>query len=171
MADNAVIVGVTGIIVSGVVGPSVAAVLARRSRSREFHREQVAARRTELRKLLDEAASLLASGPTNVRILHEQTAGAELERARAWLSQVFPIGQRLQLWLPADHAVVISYERVRERLVEAAQAGPAPTADVILDQFESERAAFLERARAALLSPIPEAGAGLWTSTASRSMP
>jgi hypothetical protein len=161
MADSAVVVGVTGIVVSGVVGPSVAAALARRSRSREFHREQVAARRGEFRKLLDEAASLLASGPTNLRILREQVAGAELDNARAWLSEVFPIGQRLQLWLPADDRVVTSYERVRERLVEAAQAGPAPAADVILDRFEHERAAFLDRAREALLSPIPESGAGL----------
>lgn len=161
MADSAVVVGVTGIIVSGVVGPGVAAVLARRARTREFHREQVAARRGELRKLLDEAASLLASGPTNVRILHQQSAGAELERARAWLSQVFPIGQRLQLWLPAHHPVVTSYERVRERLVEAAEAGPVAAGDVVLDQFEHERTAFLDRSRDALLSPIPEAGAGL----------
>lgn len=161
MADSAVVVGVTGIVVSGVIGPTVAAVLARRSRTREFHREQVATRRNELRKLLDEAASLLASGPTHVRVLHEQTAGPDHERARAWLSQVFPIGQRLQLWLPADHAVVVSYERVRERLVEAAQAGPPPAADVILDQFEQERTAILDRARDALLSSIPEAGAGL----------
>lgn len=161
MADSAVTLGVAGILVSGVVGPSVAAVLARRSRSREFHREQVAARRSELRNLLDEAAALLATGPTNIRILHEQSAGAELENARAWLSEVFPIGQRLQLWLPADHAVVTSYERVRERLVEAAEAGPAPAADVILDQFEQERTVFLDRARDALLSPIPESGAGL----------
>jgi hypothetical protein len=161
MADSTVAVGITGILVSGVVGPSVAAVLARRSRSREFHREQVAARRNELRKLLDEAASLLASGPTNVRILHEQEVGIEVERARAWLSEVFPVGQRLQLWLPASHPVVISYDRVRERLVEAAQAGPKPGSDLILDQFEQERAAFLDRARDALLSPIPETGAGL----------
>lgn len=161
MADSAVIVGVTGIVVSGVVGPAVAAVLARRTRTREFHREQVAARRDELRKLLDEAASLLARGPTNVRVLHEQTEGVELERARGWLSQVFPIGQRLQLWLPADHPVVGAYERVRERLVEAAEAGPAPAAEAILVQFESERRIFLDQARDALLGPIPENGVGL----------
>lgn len=161
MADNTVIVGVTGIVVSGVVGPAVAAVLARRTRTREFHREQVAARRDELRKLLDEAASLLASGPTNVRILHERTAGAELDRARGWLSQVFPIGQRLQLWLSADHPVITAYERVRERLVDAAEAGPAPATEAILDQFELERKTFLDRARDALLGPIPEEGVGL----------
>lgn len=126
MANNAVMVGVTGIVVSGVVGPTVAAWFARRSRSREFHREQVAARRNELRKLLDEAASLLASGPMNLRILHEQQAGTEVEDARIWLSQVFPIGQRLQLWLPANHPVITSYECVREHLVEAARVGAAP---------------------------------------------
>lgn len=161
MADSTVIVGVTGIIVSGVVGPSVAAVLARRSRSREFHREQVAARRSELRKLLDEAASLLASGPTNVRILHEQATSEEAEQARAWLSQIFPIGQRLQLWLPADHPVVTSYERVRKGLLQAAETGPAAETGMVLDQFERERTEFLDRSREALLSPIPEGREGL----------
>lgn len=161
MADNTVIIGVTGIVVSGVVGPTVAAWLTRRSRSREFHREQVAERRHELRKLLDEAASLLASGPTNIRILHEQRTGEEGEHARAWLSQVFPIGQRLQLWLPGEHPVVTLYERVRERLIDAAKAGTTPAGDAVFDQFEQDRRVFLDHAREALLSPIPEAGAGL----------
>jgi hypothetical protein len=162
MTDNAVIVGVTGIVVSGVLGPSVASWLARRSRSREFHREQVAQRRDELRGLLDEAAALLASGPTNVRILHERQAGADdLDRARAWLSQVFPIGQRLQLWLPSDHAVVTAYERVREQLIAAAEAGVTPSGVALLERFEEDRRAFLDSARETLLSPIPETGSGL----------
>jgi hypothetical protein len=161
VADNAVVVGVTGIVVSGIVGPGVAATLARASRSREFHREQVAARRNELRKLLDEAASLLASGPTNIRILHEQTSGTEFEAARTWLSQVFPIEQRLQLFLPADDPVVLAYKRVREELVEAVRAGASTLAESVLDRFERERTAFLERARDALLRPIPEAGTEL----------
>jgi hypothetical protein len=161
MVDNTVIVAVTGIVVSGLVGPSVAAWLAHRARSLEFHREQVAVRRDELRKVLDEAASLLASGPTNVRVLHEQRSGGELDRAREWLTQVFPIEQRLQLWLPAAHPIVTSYERVRERLAEATEAGAAPGAGAILEQFEQDRTAFLDHAREALLSPIPEAGAGL----------
>lgn len=161
MANNAVMVGVTGIVVSGVVGPTVAAWFARRSRSREFHREQVAARRNELRKLLDEAASLLASGPMNLRILHEQQAGTEVEDARIWLSQVFPIGQRLQLWLPANHPVITSYECVREQLVEAARVGAAPGSELIYELFEQDRTAFLDHAREALLRPIPETGAGL----------
>jgi hypothetical protein len=162
MADNAVVVGVTGIVVSGVVGPSVAALLARRARSREFRREQVAQRRDELRKLLDEAAGLLASGPTNLRVMHEQRGDPQdLERARAWLSNVFPIGQRLQLWLPGNHAVVVAYERVREQLVAAAQAGVAGSGEALLERFESERRIFLDVSRETLLSPIPETEGGL----------
>jgi len=161
MADSAVVLGVTGILVSGVVGPTVAAWLARRARSRDFHREQVAHRRDELRRLLDEAASLLASGPTKIRVLHERSSQSDVEEAEAWLGQVFPIGQRLQLWLPADHPVVSSYERVRERLIDAATAGAGPAADPVLSQFEEERRWFLDHARNALLSPIPEAGPGL----------
>lgn len=131
------------------------------SRSREFVREQVAARRSELRNLLDEAGSLLASGLANVRVLPEQTAGAELERARAWLSQVF--SER-----PATAAVAAGRSpgrhlvRARPRaLVEATQAGRAQAADVVLEQFERERIAFLDRSRDARPSPIPEIGAGL----------
>lgn len=161
VADNAVVVGVTGILVSGVIGPAVAAWLARQSRLRDFHREQVAERRDELRKVLDEAAVLLASGPTNIRILREAREGEEVDRARAWLSTVFPIGQRLQLWLPPSHPVVASYERVREGLVDAAGAGTSAEGDAVLNRFEEERRLFLGSARDALLSRIPETGAGL----------
>lgn len=163
MADSTVVVvGVTGIIVSGVVGPTVASWLSRRSQSREFHRAQVAQRRDELRNLLDEAAMLLASGPTNLRILRGQgTNTVDLERARSWLSQVFPIGQRLQLWLPSDHQVVVAYERVRERLLAAAEDDSTATGAVQIEQFEEDRRTFLDVSRATLLSPIPETGAGL----------
>jgi hypothetical protein len=162
MADSTVVVGVTGIVVSGVVGPSVASWLGRRARSREFHREQVARRRDQLRGVLDEAARLLASAPTNVRILHEHRPGADdFERARTWLSQVFPIGQRLQLWLPHDHPVVVAYERVREQLVAAAEASSTAFNEPALERFEHERRHFLDVSREILLSPIPETGGAL----------
>lgn len=159
MADSTVVLGVTGIVVSGVVGPTVASWLARSARTREFHREQVADRRDELRELLDEAASLLASGPTNLRTLHDARPDAEdLQQVRSWLSQVFPIGQRLQLWLPADHAVVVAYEQVREHLVAAAGAGTADSKDSMIEPFEQARRSFLDLSRQTLLSPIPEKG-------------
>ena len=162
MVDSAVVIGVTGIIVSGVVGPTVAAWMSRRTRSREFHREQAAHRRDELRTLLDEAAGLLASGPTNLRVLSQARPDPDvLGAARTWLSQVFPISQRLQLWLPHDHAVVAAYERVREQLVAAAEAGPTAARDALLERFEQERRQFLDVSREILLSPIPETGSPL----------
>ncbi|HVF74079.1 MAG TPA: hypothetical protein VM938_03450 [Acidimicrobiales bacterium] len=162
MADSTVVLGVTGIVVSGVVGPTVAAWMARRTRSREFHREQAAQRRDELRGLLNEAAGLLASGPTNLRILQASQPDAEdVERARSWLSQVFPIGQRLQLWLPGDHQVVRAYERVREQLVNTAEAGAAASRETLLERFEQDRRGFLDVSRQTLLSPIPETGDAL----------
>lgn len=113
-------------------------------------------------RCLNEAAGLLASGPTNLRVLHEAERDSDdLQRARNWLSQVFPIGQRLQLWLPGDHVVVEAYERVREQLVAAAEAGPTASSDALLERFETERRGFLDLARTTLLSPIPEAGGPL----------
>jgi hypothetical protein len=160
VVDDAVVLGVTGIVVSGVVGPGVAAWLARRAESGAFHREQVAGRRDELRTVLDEAAGLLASGPTNVRALQENKEDSDdLKRARTWLSEVYPIGQRLQLWLPADHAVVGAYERVRQSLVDMMEAGSAVSAELLLTKFEQERKLFLDASRETLLSPIPESGA------------
>jgi hypothetical protein len=161
VADDAVIIGVTGIVVSGVIGPAVAASMARRGRSREFHREQAAARRNQLRALLDEAASLLASGPTHLRVLQGPKPDSDdLQRARSWLLLVFPIGQRLRLWLPANHPVVEGYENVRRQLVSAAESGRSADRSV-LDDFEQERSRFLEVCRETLLSPVPERGPAL----------
>lgn len=162
MADSTVVLGVTGIVVSGVVGPSIASWLSRRSRSREFQREQIARRRDELRNVLDEAARLLASGPTNLRTLHEgRTDSGDIETARAWLSQIFPIGQRLQLWLPGDHPVITAYERVRNQLVAAAEASGTTSSEALLGRFDEERRLFLDASRETLLSPIPETGDSL----------
>jgi hypothetical protein len=162
MADSTVVLGVTGIVVSGVVGPTVASWMARRARTREFHREQVAERRDELRSMLDEAASLLASAATNLRVLHQSRPDPDdLQRARAWQSHVFPIGQRLQLWLPADHAVVEAYDRVRQQLLAAAESGQPMLDDALLERFEHERARFLDASRQTLLSPLPESGTAL----------
>ena len=91
-----------------------------------FNRSQAAGRRDELRAVLDDAAVLLATGATNLRLL--QSTGpdpGDLKAAKEWMSQIFPIGQRLQLWLPHDDPVVVSYETVREQLVVAGSPGTA----------------------------------------------
>jgi hypothetical protein len=155
VADSALILGVTGIVVSGIIGPGIAAMLSQRSQTSGFNRSQAAGRRDELRAVLDDAAVLLATGATNLRMLQSTSPDpADLKAAKEWMAQIFPIGQRLQLWLPHDDLVVIAYETVREQLVVAGGPGTAQQTEDALQKFESERRTFLDLARAKLLLPI-----------------
>jgi len=106
-----------------------------------------------LRALLDEAAVLLASGATNLRHLREndQQKSAELSN---WLSQVFPLGQRLRLRLREDNQVVRSYDDVREALVKAGETD----IEIAISEFETKRRHFLDLARKELSKEIPEDG-------------
>jgi hypothetical protein len=160
LSDHAtLIVGVVGIIVSGILGPTVTTVLSRDGARREFKRNLVGARRDDLRQLLDEAALAFGAGITNLRLMreakeHGQVAAPELD---AWAKSIFPLGQRLRLRLPSNHRVVTAYEHVRDRLTEAQEAIDASGAvDTALDAYEGARAAFLETAREAVQAPIDE---------------
>ncbi len=161
MANTTLVVSVTGIVVSGVVGPTVTSWGARRAARKQFVRDQAAKRREELHALLDEAASVLGLGPTRLRQTRElQRASAELpEELRLWPEQVYVIGQRLRLRLGGADPVVQAYDTVRERLIEAAQLAMQDDAqqheNAVL-RFEAGREAFLATARAKLEAPIPE---------------
>ncbi len=158
--SDAVILGVTGIVVSGVIGPAVAAWLSRRAELSRFRRDQVVYQRDQLKALLDEAAILLAKGPTNLRLLREAAPESpERRRATEWLGEVFPIGQRLQLWLPRDHAAVQVYDRVREALVTTAKTAHPSETDAALDHFDELRGDFLDQARLLLATPPAKGGA------------
>ena len=161
MANTTLIVSVTGIVVSGVVGPTVTSWAARRAARKQFVRDQAARRREELLALLDEAASVLGLGPTRLRQTRElQRASAELpEQLRLWPEQVYVIGQRLRLRLGGADPVVRSYDTVRERLIEAGQLAVQDDEqqheNAVL-RFEAGRGEFLTTARAKLDAPIPE---------------
>ena len=102
--DKTLIISVTAIIVSGVVGPSATAWAARRAARKQFIRDQAARRRGELRDLLDDAAGILGVGPIRLRQTWEvQQAGETLtDELRAWPDQVYVLGQRLRLRLGAQ---------------------------------------------------------------------
>jgi len=161
VANTTLIVSVTGIVVSGVVGPTVTSWAARRAARKQFVRDQAARRREELLALLDEAASVLGLGPTRLRQTRElQRASAELpEQLRLWPEQVYVIGQRLRLRLGGADPVVRSYDTVRERLIEAGQLAVQDDEqqheNAVL-RFEAGRGEFLTTARAKLDAPIPE---------------
>jgi len=155
MVNSTLVIGVTGIVVSGIVGPTIAAWFSRQSQTRDFNRAQAAGCRDELRVLLDQAAVLLATGATNLRILNESHPDpAQLQNAKEWTLQIFPIGQRLELWLPHDDPVVMAYENVRQRLIAAEGVEGGQASEQSLRRFEEARRRFLELSRMKLLSPI-----------------
>jgi len=122
VANTTLIAAVTGIVVSGVVGPSTTAWAARRAARSQFLRDRAAECREELRRLLDEAASVLGLGATRLRQAWEaDRAGHQAPELQPWSEQVFMIGQRLRLRLPADDPIVVAYDTVRRNLVTAGE--------------------------------------------------
>ncbi len=157
--SDAVILGLTGIVVSGVIGPAVAAWLTHRAELNRFRRDQVVYRRDQLKALLEDAAVLSAKGPTNLRVLQATALDSPEHRdASEWLREVFPIGQRLQLWLPGDHAAIQVYDSVREALVTAAKTADLSALDAALTRFDALRSDFLDEARSLLLTPYSAKG-------------
>jgi hypothetical protein len=161
MADAALITAITGIVVSGVVGPAVTGWVTRANERRRLDREQAAKRRDDLRELVDEAAGLLAAGATNLRLMWEaQAAGSTpLPDVVDWPSKVYVLEQRLRLRLAADHEVVQRYEAVRGQLVAAAEArDDEESHEAALSEFERLRGAFLDAGRAELERPVKTPG-------------
>jgi hypothetical protein len=151
--SSAAVLGVTGIVVSGVVGPLVAAWASRRRDVERFARDQVERRREDLRTLVDEAAVLLGAGETNLRLAHEAAARGDLEPAavREWAGKVPLLGQRLLLRLSSAHPVVRSFEAVRVALVDVGESyDDASRYAAAVTAFEARRADFLEEARVEL---------------------
>jgi hypothetical protein len=159
-SDHAtLIVGVVGIIVSGLLGPSVTASLAARREEAKDRRSVIVAKREDLRDLFDEAAAHLAGAVSALRPALE----AELQgkppppEAEDFLRSIFPLGERLRLRLPAENKAVASYDRVREQLVEVAGAtGSQAEFEAAVEKFEARRAEFLAAAREVLDAPISD---------------
>lgn len=158
MTNTTLIASVTGIVVSGVVGPTATTWAARRAARKQFNRDQAARRRDERAVLLDEAASLLGLGPTRLREMRE-TPQSDTERwkeLRAWAEEVFTMGQRLRLRLGAASAVVVTYELVRKRLIETQKIKDEPDQEEALTRYESARDDWLVAAKADLDAELSE---------------
>lgn len=151
------IVGVVGILVSGLVGPTVTALWTARREKQKDHRAAVSARRDDLRTLLDEAAkSLAAAVPTLRPLLQAHLAGEALpEGPRDFLSALFPLEQRLAIRVGGEHALVTGFRAAREALITVSEAtGSQQKFDEAVKEFEAKRAKFLEAGRSALAAPI-----------------
>jgi hypothetical protein len=158
VANTTLIAAITGIAVSGVVGPSTTAWAARRAARSQFLRDRAASRRDELRTLLDQAASVLGLGGTRLRQAWEaDQAGQGVAHLRPWSEEVFMIGQRLRVRLRADDPIVVAYDLVLQKLVIAGELVSQPDGErykAALTEFEGARDDFLATSQAALSAPI-----------------
>lgn len=159
IAENStLVVGIVGILVSGVVGPAVAAWLAgRRERAKDL-RQRVVAQRDDLREVVDDAATALGGAVPRLRpALDAQRKGAPLSpEARDFLSELFTLGQRLRLRVRDADVVVRAYDHARIQLIAVSRATESQAGfDTAAKLFEEHRERFLEKAREALDAPIP----------------
>jgi hypothetical protein len=151
--SSALALGLTGIVVSGVVGPAIAAWFSRRGDEQRFARDQTRRRDDDLRSVLDESAELLGAGGTNLRLAYEAVVRGESIPGEVddWAGRVHLLGQRLLLRLPPKDPIVTSYGQVREALLEVGRRyGDAAEYDKALSAFEARRTAYVESARRAL---------------------
>lgn len=151
--SSAVVLGVTGIIVSGIAGPAVSAWFNRQGDEQRFARDQLQRGRDDLRSILDEGAALLGAGETNLRLAHEAAGQGvrELPQVREWAGRVHLLGQRLLLRLPENDAVVVAYEAVRAALIAVGETyGNDERYPAAVATFEEKRGDFLDKARDAL---------------------
>lgn len=153
--DSTLIASVTGIVVSGVVGPAISGWAMRRTDAQRFKREQHGKRRDDLRAVVDEAAALLAVGATNIRRLQEARAAnrEDPEDVRDWASDVHALRQRLLLRVEPSDPVARAYQGVRDALIALGQPEGEALEEAVRD-FEEKRLAFLAAARGALEAEV-----------------
>jgi hypothetical protein len=155
------VIGVVGILVSGLAGPSIAALLmAKREREKDA-RARVIAQRDDLRGVVDEAAKALGEAVARLRpALHAQLSGQPLpQETRDFLAELFTLGQRLRLRAPETDPMVTSYDAARTQLIAMSQATRSQVDfDGAAKAFAERRAVFLDKAREALEAPIPQRG-------------
>ena len=148
-------VSIAGIIVSGVLGPGFAAWWARNRQVREHTNNRRLKELDDLTELLDEAATVLAPGASNLRDAWDaDLRGDDQPREiRDWSRQVHSTYERILLRLPESDDVSRSYLQAREELEELGQELPREDEDgkeAVIDRFEIARLRYLAAARARL---------------------
>lgn len=159
---STLIVGIVGIVFSGFVGPSVSAGWVSRRERRRDHQATIIKRREDLQTVIDEAAKILGGAVSHLRpLLAAKQANEPLPTGPAdLLKELVPLGQRLQLRLPASHPVLETYESARNGLIGVSRADSSQIEfDRAADKFEGLRSRFLDAARVALQAPISDKAA------------
>ncbi len=159
LAENGtLLVGVVGILVSGLVGPSIAARWTTMREREKDARARLAAHQDDLRIVVDEAAKALGGAVARLRpALEAQLRGEPIPAdTRDFLAELFTLGQRLRIRAPAADPLVRAYDAARDQLKVLSRAtGSKADFDGAADVFDDRRAAFLDASRDALTAPTP----------------
>jgi hypothetical protein len=160
LSDHAtLLIGAIGIVVSGIVGPAIAARMSERRERQKDNRAAAAARQIDLRGVVDEAAQTLGGAVAKLRPLleAEQRGDTHPKEPAEFIGSLFPLGQRLRLRLPDTDPVVVAYDDVMAKLVTLSKAVSSQAAfDQATQQFEAARRQFLEAGRLAVKAPLLE---------------
>jgi hypothetical protein len=162
VADRTLIISVAGVVMSGIVGPTLTAWAARVSQRKQFLRDREGTRRDELLALCDEAAALLAVGPARIREILDHVAQNRpaAEHTETWSDDVYAIEQRLVLRLGSRDPIVEAYAAVRASLAETLEISvdtdDQQRRENAVLRFESARAAFFETTKRAMHAPVTE---------------
>ena len=150
------LVAIVGIIVSGVIGPAATAWATRRANRQQFARDHRARARDDFRSLVDDAATLLGAGVTNLRRSRDarSAGGDEPLDVKEWATHVHLLKQRLLLRRPADDAVMTSYGAVLGALADVGEAAEDEAYEAAVAIYESRMEAFLTTARLASNAPL-----------------
>lgn len=151
------VVGVVGIVVSGFVGPTVAAILTSRREYRKDLRALAVERQADLRMVLDDAAGVLSSAIGKLRpLLAASLAGDDLPKEPAdFLGTLAPLGYRLHLRLPDESKICTTFDAVvvQLRAVATATSSQEAFAEAV-SKFETKRTEFMDASRAELRSDV-----------------
>lgn len=131
---------ITGIVVSGVLGPGLGALYAAHRSKREHQRARAMADRAELRILLDEAEQAMLVGervasttPMVIATRQLHTAPAQLEELHEALREIDRQGGRLTLRLEKGDPATAAYRDAFNALLDVEKAMNPIDDDVALD--------------------------------------
>lgn len=144
---DATAISITGIVVSGVVGPAASALWARRADRARAERESAATKLRDDEALISEAVAVLAPAATYARRIH---SGEPSQSLNEWIGYVYPLGLKIRLRFGASSLIATAYDDVRNCLTDIvdspAGATGANTLGAKIDAFvEQSRAVVLER--------------------------
>jgi len=147
---DTLVLEVTGIVVSGVVGPVVVTMAVTRGEHRHLEEVEAERDRDDLLRVLEEGGQLLGSIALDMRQLARglSTDDAELAELEKSASRVYLLRQRLLFRLRLDDPIVEGLDRVLDALMDFDWA-TAEAADYerLAKAFEDTQRAFLDVSR------------------------